>query len=69
MALADLLLDVPFDILGVKFLWWTWHDTDPNIFDRSYSVPLTRWALIGVLVCGYWRCVVCVFCGVLVLFT
>ena len=44
VALGDLLLDIPFDILGIKLLWWTWHDTDPNIFDRSYNVPLTRWA-------------------------
>ena len=42
VGLADTLLDVPFDILGIKFLWWTWHDTDPNIFDRSLSVPITR---------------------------
>ena len=43
VGLADCLLDVPFDILGIKFLWWTWHDTDPNIFDRSYYVPITRY--------------------------
>lgn len=49
VALADLLLDVPFDILGIKYLWWTWHDTDPNIFDRTYSVPLTRCALIRMV--------------------
>lgn len=42
VALADLMLDIPFDILGIKLLWWVWHDTDPNIFDRTYSVPLTR---------------------------
>jgi len=42
VALADVLLDIPFDILGVKYLWWVWHDTDPNILDRSYNVPLTR---------------------------
>lgn len=43
VGLADLLLDIPFDILGIKLLWWTWHDTDPNIFDRTYSVPLTSY--------------------------
>ena len=25
--------------LGIKFLWWTWHDTDSNIYERSYWVP------------------------------
>ena len=43
VGLADCLLDVPFDILGIKFLWWTWHDTDPNIFERSFHVPITRY--------------------------
>ena len=43
VALGDLVLDIPFDILGIKLIWWTWHDTDPNIFDRTYSVPWTRW--------------------------
>lgn len=42
-ALADLIIDFPFDIMGVKLLWWTWHDTDPNVFDRSYSVPWTSY--------------------------
>jgi hypothetical protein len=23
----------------VKLLWWTWHDTDPNIADRFYYAP------------------------------
>lgn len=49
VGLLDLLLDVPFDILGIKYLWWVWHDTDPNIFDRTYSVPLTRCASIRIL--------------------
>ena len=42
VAIGDVLVDLPFDITGVKLLWWTWHDTDPNIEERSYSVPLTR---------------------------
>ena len=46
VGLADCLLDVPFDILGVKLLWWTWHDTDPNIFERSYHVPITRYNVL-----------------------
>ncbi len=46
VALGDLLLDIPFDILGIKLIWWTWHDTDPNIFDRTYSVPWTRYVCV-----------------------
>jgi len=43
VALADLILDLPFDIMGIKLLWWSWHDSDPNIFDRTYSVPWTSY--------------------------
>lgn len=32
-------MDLPYDIMAVKFVHWTWHDTDPNIFDRHYHVP------------------------------
>ena len=37
------MLDLPYDILGVKNLFWTWHDTDPNIYDRHYWVPWTSY--------------------------
>lgn len=37
-----LLLDLPFQLLGTKFLWWTWHDTDPYLESRFYNVP---WAV------------------------
>lgn len=43
VALGNLLIDIPFDIMGIKMLWWTWHDTDPNIFDRHYWVPWTSY--------------------------
>ena len=43
VGLLAVLLDIPFDIMGIKLLWWTWHDTDPNIFDRSYWVPWTSY--------------------------
>ena len=42
-AISVVLLDVPYDILGVKLLWWTWHDTDPNLYDRTYYVPWTSY--------------------------
>ena len=42
-ALLVVLIDLPYDIMGIKLLWWTWHDTDTNIYDRSYWVPLTSY--------------------------
>ncbi|XP_077301908.1 uncharacterized protein LOC143922518 [Arctopsyche grandis] len=39
VGLTTVLIDLPYDIVAVKFLHWTWHDTDPNIADRHYWVP------------------------------
>ncbi|XP_046631520.1 uncharacterized protein LOC124311188 [Daphnia pulicaria] len=39
VGICVVLIDIPYDITAVKFLHWTWHDTDPNIFDRHYWVP------------------------------
>jgi len=36
-------MDLPYDVMGIKMLWWTWHDTDANIFDRHYGVPWTSY--------------------------
>lgn len=38
-GLLVVLIDIPYDIVAVKFVHWTWHDTDPNIYDRHYWVP------------------------------
>ncbi|KAF2357434.1 hypothetical protein FHG87_011808 [Trinorchestia longiramus] len=38
-GLMEVLMDIPYDIVAVKFLHWTWHDTDPNIYDRHFHVP------------------------------
>lgn len=35
-GLLVVLIDLPYDIVGIKFLHWTWHDTDPNICKYSY---------------------------------
>lgn len=37
----------PFDILGIKFLWWTWHDTDNTTLHRLVGVPIasTTWLI------------------------
>ena len=53
MGLAVVLLDVPFDIMGVKLLWWTWHDTDPNIYDRHYWVPWTSYYFHASFACAF----------------
>ncbi|XP_070545272.1 uncharacterized protein [Ptychodera flava] len=42
-GLAVVIFDIPFDIMGIKSLWWSWHDTDPNIYDRHYWVPWTSY--------------------------
>ncbi|KAJ8974128.1 hypothetical protein NQ317_007817 [Molorchus minor] len=39
VGLSVVLIDIPYDIISVNFLHWTWHDTDPNIYDRHYWVP------------------------------
>ncbi|XP_049812477.1 uncharacterized protein LOC126259609 [Schistocerca nitens] len=38
-GLLVILIDIPYDIVSVKFIHWSWHDTDPNIADRHYWVP------------------------------
>ncbi|KAL7635663.1 UNVERIFIED_CONTAM: hypothetical protein RMT77_013480 [Armadillidium vulgare] len=42
-GLVEVLMDIPYDIMAIKFIHWTWHDTDPNIFDRHYWVPWTSY--------------------------
>ena len=39
VGMCVVLIDIPYDITAVKFVHWTWHDTDPNIYDRHYWVP------------------------------
>lgn len=43
VGLNVLLIDLPYDIMGIKFIHWTWHDTDPNVGDRTYWVPWTSY--------------------------
>jgi hypothetical protein len=33
------LFYAPYDIIGAKFLWWTWHDTDQPIAARLLGAP------------------------------
>ena len=46
-GLAAALFYAPYDIIGAKFLWWTWHDTDKPIAFRLLGAPSssTLWVL------------------------
>ena len=41
------MIYAPYDITGIKFLWWTWHDTDAPIHHRLLGVPIgsTVWVI------------------------
>ena len=47
------MLDMPYDIMGIKLLWWTWHDTDPNIYDRMYWVPWNSYYFHASFACSF----------------
>ncbi|XP_052783470.1 uncharacterized protein LOC128222985 [Mya arenaria] len=53
VGLTVVMLDLPYDILGIKNLFWTWHDTDPNIYDRHYWVPWTSYYFHATFACGF----------------
>ncbi len=44
------LFYAPYDIVGAKFLWWTWHDTDAPIAVRLLGAPISSslWVLTFV---------------------
>jgi hypothetical protein len=46
-GLAAFLFYAPYDIVGAKFLWWTWHDTDQVIAARVLGAPCSSslWVL------------------------
>jgi hypothetical protein len=39
-GLAASVFYAPYDIVGAKFLWWTWHDSDPEIANRILGAPI-----------------------------
>ena len=65
IGLAAVLIDIPYDIMAVKFVHWTWHDTDPNIYDRHYWVPWTSYYFHATFACAFtltfnlWRRLLC----------
>ncbi|XP_071530147.1 uncharacterized protein [Panulirus ornatus] len=60
-GLMEVLIDLPYDIITVKFVHFTWHDTDPNIYDRSYWVPWNSYyfhlasGTAFTFALGFWR--------------
>jgi len=49
-CLAGLLAGItyaPYDVNGARFLWWTWHDSDPGVYLRWFGVPAgsTLWTI------------------------
>lgn len=53
MGLGTVMLDMPYDIMGIKLVWWTWHDTDPNIYDRMYWVPWNSYYFHACFACSF----------------
>jgi hypothetical protein len=49
------LFYAPYDIVGAKFLWWTWHDTDSTIAVRILGAPVSSslWVLTFVGAFGW----------------
>jgi hypothetical protein len=54
-GLAAIAFYAPYDIVGAKFLWWTWHDTDKPIANRLLGVPIgsTIWVILFVSTFGW----------------
>lgn len=46
-GLAAAVFYGPYDIVGAKFLWWTWHDSDTPIGHRILGAPIgsTMWII------------------------
>lgn len=49
-GLAASIFYAPYDIVGAKFLWWTWHDSDPPTANRILGAPIgsTMWVITFV---------------------
>ena len=54
-GLIAILFYAPYDIVGAKFLWWTWHESDPRIAGRLLGAPLgsTIWVITFVASFAY----------------
>ena len=52
-ALLCLAFYWPWDVVGVKMLWWTWHDSDSAFANRLLNVPLASTEFV-LLQCFSW---------------
>lgn len=54
-GLAGSLFYAPYDVNGAKFLWWTWHDSDPPIARRLLGAPIgsTMWVITFAAAFGW----------------
>lgn len=54
-GLAAIVFYAPYDVVGAKFLWWTWHDTDRPILHRILGAPIgsSIWVITFVAAFSY----------------
>jgi hypothetical protein len=55
-GLAAIAFYAPYDVVGAKLLWWTWHDTDRPIANRLLGAPIgsSMWVITFVAVFSFW---------------
>jgi hypothetical protein len=55
-GLAASAFYAPYDVVGAKFLWWTWHDSDAPIKHRLLGAPIgsTMWTITFVAAFAWW---------------
>lgn len=49
-GLSAIVFYAPYDIVGARFLWWTWHNSDPRLTHRILGAPIgsTMWVITFV---------------------
>jgi hypothetical protein len=54
-GISAIIFYAPYDIVGAKFLWWTWHDSDKPIANRLLGVPIgsTVWVILFVAIFAF----------------
>lgn len=52
-GIVAVMLDFPLHFMGIKLLWWQWHESDPLFRDRFYSVPWIMLAFDAVVMCSF----------------
>ena len=52
-GITGMFFYAPFDVVGIKFLWWTWHDSDTVVAERLLGVPVSSTMWVGVYTCMF----------------